>query len=115
MATPLVSFVSGDTTAIPYTPGSAVTGGDVVVQGSLVAIAKLDIAANKLGALHVGGIWRCPKSSGSAGESITAGAQLYWDATNEVVTATAGANKAIGKAVEDAGATATTVDVLVEQ
>ena len=38
---------------VDYTPGSAVTAGDVVVQGDLVGVAKLDIAANRQGALAV--------------------------------------------------------------
>ena len=41
--------------SIDYTPGSAVTAGDVVVQEELVGVAKLDIVANVLGALAVVG------------------------------------------------------------
>ena len=32
--------------SIDYTPGSAISAGDVIVQGELVGVAKLDIAAN---------------------------------------------------------------------
>lgn len=40
-----------DGDAIDYTPGADVASGDVVVQGELVGVAKLDIKANKLGPL----------------------------------------------------------------
>ena len=50
--------------AIDYTPGSAVTAGDVVVQSDLVGIAKLDIAANALGALAVAGVFDVAKEAG---------------------------------------------------
>jgi len=86
--------------SIDYTPGADVAAGAVVVQGELVGVAKTPIAANSLGALAVEGVFDFPKATGG-GSAITAGAQLYWDATNEVATtdAGAGANKAIGKSV----------------
>ena len=37
--------------AVDYTPGADVGAGDVVVQGDLVGVAKLDILTGKLGAL----------------------------------------------------------------
>jgi len=95
---------------IDYTPGSAVTGGDVVVIGSIVAIAKRDIAANALGAVAIKGVFRVAKDTGSA-SAIAAGAKLYWDAINEVATTTAGSNKVLGYAVAAATAAAATVDV----
>ncbi len=42
--------------AIDYTPSSAVTAGDVIVQGALVGIPANDIAANTLGALSITGV-----------------------------------------------------------
>ena len=70
--------------AIDYTPSADVAAGDVVVQGELVGVAKLDIAANVLGSLAVKGVFDFPKASGDGG--ITAGAECYWDATNKVAT-----------------------------
>jgi len=96
--------------SIDYTPVAAVSAGDVVVQGDLVGVAKLDIAAGKLGALAVTGVFDFPKATTSA-SAITAGAKLYWDASGEVVTTTADSNKTVGYAIAAAGATSATVDV----
>jgi len=107
-----VQFVQrGD--AIDYTPGSAVSAGDVVVQGDLVGVAKLDIAASALGALAICGVFDFPKATTSA-SAITAGTILYWDAQNEIATPTAGSNKRIGPAVAAATAAATTVRALLQ-
>jgi predicted RecA/RadA family phage recombinase len=44
--------------ALDYTPGSAVAAGDVVLLGAnLVTIARLDIPANRLGAVHKNGVY----------------------------------------------------------
>lgn len=102
--------------AIDYTPGADVAAGDVVVQGELVGVARLDIKANTLGALAVAGVFDFPKATGG-GTAITAGAQLYWDDTNDVATtnAGAGANKAIGKAVKAAADADATVRARMSQ
>jgi len=98
--------------SIDYTPGADVAAGAVVVQGELVGVASRPIAANTLGTLAVEGVFDFPKATGG-GSAITAGAQLYWDDTNDIATTSdgAGANKAIGKAVlaaADADATVRT-------
>lgn len=102
----------GDT--VPYTPSSAVSAGDVVVQGELVGIAQRDIAANAAGDLIVAGVVTFPKAT-TSGSAITAGAKLYWDESSSVATTTVGSNKLIGKAVTAASASASTVDVLMSQ
>lgn len=102
-----VEFVAGETTTIQYTPEAAVTGGDVVVVDGNVFMAKEDIAASALGALHIGGRWRFPKTAGTS-TAIAQGNLVYWDAENAVATETAGSNKKIGicsKAAADADAT----------
>jgi len=105
-----------DGKAIDYTPGSDVSAGDVVVQGDLVAVAKLDIAADTLGALHATGVFDFPKTAG-VGEAITAGAKVYWDAADGVAKTDdeTGANKYLGKVVKAAGDDDTTVRVRLEQ
>jgi len=99
---------------IDYTPGSAVTAGDVVVQGDLVGIATRPIAAGTTGALAVSGIFDIVKASGTV---FTAGQKVYWDASNKVAVTTegAGTNKLIGKAVAAAGSGLTTVRVRLSQ
>lgn len=95
---------------IDYTPVANVTSGDVVVLGSIVGIADHDITANQLGALTIEGVYQLPKATGSS-SAIAAGAKVYWDAVNEVVTTTAGSNKCIGYTVAAASDDDATVDV----
>lgn len=101
---------------IDYTPASAVSAGDVVVQGELVGVANIDIPANTLGALAVTGVIDFPKASGG-GVTFSAGDFAYWDDTNDLAVATdgAGANKLIGKAVLDAADADASVRVRMSQ
>ncbi|MBK9128186.1 MAG: DUF2190 family protein [Phycisphaerales bacterium] len=103
-----------DGTSIDYTPGSAVAAGDVIVQGELVGVAKIPIAANTLGALAVDGVFDFAKATGG-GSAITAGANVYWDNTNKVATTTASGNKLIGKCVKAAADGDATVRVRMSQ
>lgn len=105
---------------IDYTPGSAVTAGDVIVQGSVVGIATSDIAANALGALAIVGVFKCPKITGS----IAVGTKLYWDPAGDpvggtagtgAVTATAGSLKCIGYAALAAVSGDATVPVILSR
>jgi len=102
--------------AIDHTPGADVSAGDVVVQGELVGVAKLDIPANALGALAVTGVYDFPKASGG-GVTFSTGDIVYWDDTNDLAVATdgAGANKEIGNAVADAADADTSVRVRMSQ
>jgi predicted RecA/RadA family phage recombinase len=97
---------------VNYVPTTDTTAGDVVVQGDLVGIAKLDIKANTLGAIALTGVFAIPKATGS-GEEIPAGTKLYWDAGNGVVTDddASGANKYLGKSILAAGDDESTVEV----
>ena len=110
------TFVQGGG-SIDYTPVSAVLAGQVVVQGSMIGVAKTPIAAAALGALAVKGIFDVVK----ANEQQALGAALYWDADGNpyggtagtgCATTTAGGNTFIGFAQAAAGATDETVRVL---
>ncbi len=105
-----------DGDSIDYTPGADVAAGDVVVQGELVGIAKLDIAADALGALAVKGVFDLPKATGG-GTAIAVGSLVYWDAGASVATtnAAAGANKLLGKTVKAAVDADATVRVRLDQ
>ena len=103
--------------SIDHTPVSAVVAGQVVVQGSMIGVAKTPIAAAALGALAVKGIFDVVK----ANEQQALGAALYWDADGNpyggtagtgCATTTAGGNTFIGFAQAAAGATDETVRVL---
>ena len=111
----MATFVhNGD--AIDYTPGADAAAGAVVVQGELVGIAKMPIAADALGALAVVGVFDLPKTAG-VGEAIAAGAEVYWDEGDQVAKtdSEAGANKKLGKTVAAAGDDDATVRVRLSQ
>ena len=113
MAVPTVRLDRGNCLTIDYTPGSAVTAGTVVVQNDLIGVAGKNIDANDLGDLQIigpQGVWIFPKSTGT-GTALAVGQVVYWDAGNTVVTTTAGAHKILGKVVEAAGVSASTVKV----
>ena len=112
MAATAVVISEGRT--VPYTPSSAVTAGDVVVQGELVGVAHNAIAANQKGALTVAGLIQFPKAT-TSGSAITAGANAYWDAGNEIATTTVGSNKLLGKVPVAAADDDSTVEVLMNQ
>jgi predicted RecA/RadA family phage recombinase len=95
---------------LDYTPGSAVTAGQVVVVGDRVFVAPKDIAANALGVLQTRGVWQLPKLST---DTPALGAILYWDAGNSRCTTTASSHKIIGHAAAAAGNGATEVQVLL--
>ena len=96
--------------AIDYTPLADVAAGDVIVLGNLVGVAKLDIKANVLGALHICGIFEFDKDNATA---IAEGVDVYWDATAKQATedAAGGVNKHLGKSVIAAADTDTTARV----
>lgn len=103
-----------DGNAIDYIPSADVGAGDIVVQSDLIGVAKRDIAANKLGALAITGVFDFPKATG-ASTAIAAGVKLYFDATEQVATATVGTNKQIGKTVAAAGDDDETVRAYLSQ
>lgn len=99
-----------DGDAIDYTPGSAVSAGDVVVVGNLIGVALEDIAAHALGSLKVSGVFTFAKA---ATYPLVAGGTVYWKAGTSVATwdAESGSNQLLGKVVAAAAQAATTVNV----
>ena len=102
--------------AIDYTPAADVVAGDVIVQGELLGVAKLDIKAGTLGALAVVGVFDFPKATG-ASTAIAEGLDVYWDeSAGEATTDSAsGANKRIGRTIAASGDNDTTVRVRMSQ
>lgn len=101
---------------IDYTPENKVNAGDVVLLGTLAAVAKLDIEAGKLGALATGGVYDVAKDT----NAISLGAKAYWTGTEATASADnglAGADKVeytpVGVAVQAAEASDATVRVLL--
>jgi predicted RecA/RadA family phage recombinase len=99
---------------IDYTPTSAVSAGDVVVQNDLVGVATRDIAANALGALSVSGVFSFPKATGS-GSAISAGEKCYWNTSTSKAQTTASTYKLIGKCIAAASDDDTTVEIRLDQ
>lgn len=97
---------------IPHTPGSALTAGDVVVQGGLVGIAEVDIAAAELGSLAIEGEFLMPKEDAVAHDI---GDLVYWDDTGDEVTKTSTDNTFLGVVTRDAASSATETYVKLVQ
>lgn len=95
--------------AIDYTPDAAVSAGDVVVLTDKIGIAIKDIAASAKGALAVEGVFRVAKEN----VAFAAGADVYWDETNELAIASGGVY--MGWAVAAAATDDDTVDVRLQQ
>lgn len=81
--------------AVDYRPTKNVAAGDVIVQGSLVGVARLDIEAGTLGSLAVVGVFDAPKAFGE----IAVGTPLYWDAENKQASVTQSGKQYLGKSV----------------
>lgn len=105
---------------VDYTPGTAKSAGSVVVANGLVGIVANDIAANTLGALHVGAVAAVVKATGA----VQLGEAVYWNATGNPVGGTAGSGAAtttaagnmfLGYAVLAAGSSDEVVQVLMVQ
>jgi predicted RecA/RadA family phage recombinase len=92
--------------SVDYTPTADTPAGQVIVQGDLVGVAKLDIKANRLGAICVTGVYDFAKLTSVA---FTVGTSLYWDDAANVATTTATGNKLLGKVVRAAATTDPTV------
>lgn len=108
----------GDT--IDYNPGSAVLAGTVYLLGSnMVTIVPKDIAADEMGATCVRGVFNVPKDN----SNVSAGDDLYWNATGDpyggtagsgAFTTTSGSNVFAGIALEAAGTTTGDVDMVLQ-
>lgn len=88
-----------------HTPGSALSPGDVVVEGDSCYVCERDVAADTKCGLAATGVFRVAKQAALA---ITAGDSLYWDAAANEVDKTS-SNVYFGKAFDDAAADDTTV------
>lgn len=94
---------------LDYTPSGAKSAGDVVVLGSIVGVVPRPIAANALGSIAVGGVWKVAKNTGIV---IGQGDKVYYYSASGAVTAATGT--AMGFAAADAATGDATVDVLLQ-
>lgn len=96
-------YLYGSPAIAPYTPGSDLDAGTVVVVNNVCRITHADLKSGKVEAIACGGgIYRVAKATGGS-TAIADGKQLYWDDTNNVVTETSSGNKKFGVSVSAAG------------
>lgn len=87
-------FRHGSPLMVDHTPSSAVSAGDVVVQGEYTFVAHLDIAASAIGAVAAGGgVYEM-----TADADLAPGTKVFWDASAGKITVTvdSGNNKHFG-------------------
>ncbi|RLC78694.1 MAG: hypothetical protein DRI61_09440 [Chloroflexi bacterium] len=111
MAITYATYVGGDQDRIDYTPSSAVSAGDVILQVGLLGVALSDMAASEKGALATAGIYDVAK----VGSAIDAGDVVYWDVADNEVNETASGNTKMGYAIDDAAAGDATVRLIMMQ
>ncbi len=75
---------------VPYTPGSDVYPGDVVLIGTVPAVIASAIASGVLGNAAITGIYAVPKTT----DTWSAGDAVYWDVDGDPVGGTAGTGAA---------------------
>lgn len=105
------NLIKGTSGSIGVTLAETVVAGRPFVKGDLVLIPQSDGKSGDFVACYYDGVFGL--SGGSS--AFTIGTLLYWDATNNRVTATAGSNKKIGYAIAPAAATDDQVKVLLTQ
>lgn len=82
--------------SIPFTPPSvAVVGGDVLLVGVKICVAKLNIAVGVEGTLEAQGTFKFPKTAATV---YAQGVKVFWDVADQEATVVedTGTNKLIG-------------------
>lgn len=93
---------------IDFAAIAAILSGAVVLIGKRVGVALADIAAGETGPVQVSGVFEVDKV---AGDAVTQGALLYWDAAASKMTTTVASNTLAGYAWKAAGAGVATVQI----
>jgi len=92
--------------------GSTIAGGTPVLVGKRLGIALADIAVGAVGALQMCGVFTVAKLSS---DTPSQGDLLYWDAGNNRLTTTASGNTLAGYCWTTPAASATTVDININE
>lgn len=87
--------------------GDFIEAGTLIIYGSICGIAATDMASGQLGTIATTGVWRMSKDA----TKLTGGAKVYYDESNDVVTATEASNVFVGISIEEAETTAASVCV----
>lgn len=103
----MLNFVQpGDTLTIPAP--AAIVSGAVVIAGKIVGIAAGTAESGKPVDVATVGVFELPKVGADA---FTLGADVYWDAEDDLATVTSSGNTRLGVAVAAAGAGVASVNV----
>lgn len=100
----------GETLDYKNNGATAIEANTITPLGNRLGVIGAPIAAGETGALIVSGVFEMPKVEAT---EITAGADLYWDATNGCVTPTKGTLTVVAGYAAQAAAAADAV-VLVK-
>lgn len=101
----------GDIVDYKNSGASTIAYGDVIVGEDRVFVAAEEIAVGATGGVHAEGVFEFVTSDTTA---IAYGQKMYYDATNEVATATSTNNVAIGYAVQAIGSSTGSKNVLIK-
>lgn len=104
------NYVQEGRTVTVTAPYDVVSGGGVKV-GALFGVANAAALETETVEIDRIGVFDIAKVAATA---VTAGAKVYWDDGNKVITPTASTNLLVGVALEAALAAATTVRVVLD-
>lgn len=108
-------YVKGNGENYDFVATAAVSAGTIVVNGGLIGVCNLDVAAGGLGTIDCGGTYDVDLGGTTAG--INVGATIYWNDTEKKIELTGTtANVALGYAVEkiEANSGAATVRTILK-
>ena len=101
----VLTFVNSGSGAVDIVSGA------VVVVGSVIGVALVDIPVGKSGSVKIDEVWRLPKDDSVALEQ---GQAVFWDTANKQIVAAAGATIVpAGIAFDAVDATAKTANVVI--
>lgn len=95
---------------IDHTASGAKSSGQVILMGTRIGVAQVDIANAATGSVRVTGVHTIAKLSTDV---VAQGAALYWDNTNSRLTTTSAGNTYAGWATAAAGNGVTTVNIKI--
>lgn len=104
------NYVQEGRTITVVAPYDVTSGGGVKV-GGLFGVANTTAVEDDPVEIDRIGVFDIAKVAATA---VTAGAKVYWDDTNKVITPTASGNLLVGAALDAALAAATTVRVVLD-
>lgn len=99
----------GETLDYKNTGSSVIEANTIIVFGSKIGIAGMEINPGETGSLHISGTFEFPKTTGA----IAAGADVYFDKTAGNITTTADSNTKAGFTVAAAAESDTKVLVKI--